>query len=175
MKYVRCDSHCKYPAYTQEETDIMINETKQYAKEYTDNISQPEVMTLKLDATHTLLNDEKYEKLNIVEADKVGSSLSVEDGQIIIGAGINNIVIEYDSNLIPETTGLKFASLFKNGDGEPLIISNNYGTSSQRTHIAHIRRLLSVEEGDYFELKVFGKTGDVFEKNRTYITIEKIN
>jgi hypothetical protein len=29
MKYVRCDSHCKFPAYDKEEVDNLIKEVKE--------------------------------------------------------------------------------------------------------------------------------------------------
>lgn len=136
---------------------------------------QPEALTLNLPANHTINSDSTYENIEFSELCKIGSNLSYEDGKIIIGAGINKIFIEYGGKIVPKTTGQKYLSLFKNGDTTiGYIITNVYGVASQRTAITQTRVMVDVVEGDYFELKVYGLSGDILDLNRLFITVEKV-
>lgn len=136
---------------------------------------QPEVLSLKLPDNHTIATDSIYEDLELSELCKTGSNLSYEDGKIIIGAGINKIFIEYGGKIVPKTSSQKYLSLFKNGDTTiGYIINNVYGVAKERTEITQTRVMIDVVEGDYFELKVYGLTGDVLDLNRLFITVEKV-
>lgn len=135
---------------------------------------QPEALTLKLPANHTISADSMYESIEFSEFSRIGSNISYEDGKIIIGKGINKIYLEYCGKIVPKTSGQKYLSLFKNGDTTiGYLINHVHGVEKQRTEITQTRVLIDVVEGDYFELKVYGLTGDMLDLNRLYITIEK--
>ena len=182
-KYVRDNAHCKHGAYTKEEVNTLVDEkveekaeeVKQYAKEYADTITQPEAITGKGTVEHKIAVENSYEKLAIAEYNKVGSNLSISDGKLVIGEGINKIFVEYNANYYSSVTGAKYVSLFKNGSTTDVAIANKIsGTTKENTMIAQTRVILDVVEGDYFELKAYGSAGDILDATKLFITVEKI-
>lgn len=188
-KYVRDLAHCKHDAYTKEEVNTLVEETKQEVKEqaenYTDNYTypksyidekaQPEAITGKATVEHKIAVENSYEKIAIAEYNKAGSNLSISDGKLIIGEGINKIFIEYNATYYSSVTGAKYVSLFKNGSTTEVAIANKIsGTAKEITMVAQTRIMFDVVEGDYFELKAYGSVGDILDATKLFITVEKI-
>lgn len=110
------------------------------------------------------------------EIAKVGDKFTISDGKIIVGSGISYVKVSANAMMTSATSGAK--NMIINKSGTQVAISMESRTLTTSTNIAKAigTTLVPVQEGDYFELYLYGAVGDLLlsPSIRTYITIEAI-
>ena len=107
----------------------------------------------------------------------VGSKLTLSNGKIVIGAGVNHVLIsgQCQMNIQTGNGDAKNFNITKNGTA---VISNL--NTIIRSYVLNITRgigsfLLSVSQGDTISYQVYTGTGDVVTASGNYLTVEAID
>lgn len=107
---------------------------------------------------------------------KVGSKFTISDGKIIVGSGISYVKVSANAMMTSSTTGAKNLIIQKSGTQVALSMESRTLTTSTNIAKAIGTVLVPVQEGDYFELYLYGAVDDMLLSPtiRTYITIEAV-
>lgn len=107
----------------------------------------------------------------------VGSKLTLSNGKIVIGAGVNHVFIsgQGSMNLVTGNGDAKNFIIQKNG----VDIIANLNTIIRQYNLNMTRGLggflMTVQEGDVISYKVHAGVGDLIPYTRNYITVEVID
>lgn len=107
----------------------------------------------------------------------VGSKLTISNGKIVIGAGVNHVLISGQGKMYVATG---------NGDAKNFIILKNETTvitnlnTLVRQYALNVTRgigafLLNVSQGDTISYQVYAGVGDVVNAAGNYLTVEAID
>jgi hypothetical protein len=107
----------------------------------------------------------------------VGNELSISNGNIIIGSGINHVLITGQGQM-NITTGNGDAKNFEIQKNGTTVISNL--NTLVRSYALNVTRgfggfLLPVSEGDEISYQIYAGVGDVVNATGNYITVEAID
>ncbi len=106
-----------------------------------------------------------------------GNKLSLSNGKIVIGAGVNHILVSAKLQIYLETSNgdAKNLALYKNDS----FLMNNLNAvprSSRINFSTTINDLLvNVQENDTISCRVYGGVGDQITASSTYVTVEVID
>lgn len=107
----------------------------------------------------------------------VGSKLTLSNGKVVIGAGVNHVFIsgQGSMNLVTGNGDAKNFIIQKNG----VEIIANLNTIIRQNNLNMTRGLggflMTVQEGDVISYKVYAGVGDAIPYTRNYITVEAID
>lgn len=140
------------------------------------------ICTARLTSNYSLTASNAYETLPLEEWLTIGDKLSVnEDGNIVIGAGVNRIKINANARMTTGT-GLKYLTI-QNSNGQQLLQTINYKPSaSGYLALSLSDAIFPVTEGETLRLRVYGASGDTIAGASqeygmlvTYMTVEVID
>ena len=110
---------------------------------------------------------------------QVGDKFSVQNGKIYIVGEISHVKISGNCMLrnisAVDNSALNFAIL-KNGTAVEEAISSTSTATVRNNPRSLGTKLVEVQQGDCFELSIYGKVGDTLNSStaRTYITLEAV-
>lgn len=133
------------------------------------------IMTTTIEQYHTIANTNQYERLILISQEKIGNKLSTSNGHIIIGKGVNYIMIGwYIQFQRISATGLKYSKLQINNQDVDKLLCAKTMTQGQRDDIVRLPSLLKVKEGDIISLLIYATQNDQITPDRTGITVEVV-
>lgn len=113
--------------------------------------------------------------------EQIGDKFTISNNRVYVGAGVSKVLVSalaYFNLAANRGAALNF-SIRKNGTWVAGLNNGGYNyTSSTNANLAISPRLVSVQEGDYFEYYAYLYNGDVARSDNstnTYLTIEAID
>lgn len=98
---------------------------------------------------------EQYAQLPLSLYNSTGTKLSLNNNRIFIGAGVKKVKVSGKIQIDHPAGGMySYAKVFKNT--QEMSLSNCGSTQAFTTNMPIIDAVMSVEEGDYLELQVYG-------------------
>lgn len=120
-------------------------------------------------------------KIPITRAiEQVGNKFTITNNRIYVGAGVSKVLVSALAyfNLVANRGGALNFSIRKNGSWVAGLTNGGYNYASvTNANLAISPRLVSVQEGDYFEYYAYLYNGDVARSDsstNTYLTVEVI-
>lgn len=127
--------------------------------------------------TMTDSNWTKY--TNFTQKVKIGTKLSLSNGGILIGKGVNHVRVSGQFMLNSmASAGLKYGAIFTNEETARITFTGQYISVNQETIVAMPTVLVPVAEGDILYLKLKGVSGDRFGANgngQIQLTVEMVD
>lgn len=112
--------------------------------------------------------------------EQIGNKFTISNNRIYVGAGVNKVLVSAMAyfNLAANRGGALNLFIRKNGANVAGLTNGGYAsTSSRNANLVISPRLVSVQEGDYFEYYAYLYNGDVARSDsstNTYLTIETV-
>ena len=168
-------------AYTKTETDNLVagtvtdsystSTTKAYSANYINNLVQPDIIFC--DMTQNMnFNETDYTDINVwSQITNIGNNLSVSNGKITIGTGINHVKITAKLWLAGTTGTTTYAHIRKNNTD----IDGGWSSASKPandTITVYTQAIVSVASGDILTISIYG---NVTVNSNSNIIIEKID
>lgn len=143
-------------------------------------MQEKDIITTNIKNNMTITSTD-YTKIPFKEIYKIGSKLSItEDGEILIGAGINYIKVTANVLYVSLKSGIKNIKVFKNNLQKSTVYKNFGGTSAAAITdtLAIPCNIIQVAEGDLISLRVKGDINDLVggqgDEAATFLTIEAV-
>lgn len=121
-------------------------------------------------------------KIPITRAiEQIGDKFTISNNRVYVGAGVSKVLVSALAyfNLAANRGGVLNLYIRKNGTNVAGLTNGGYNyTSSTNASLAISPRLVSVQEGDYFEYYAYLYNGDVARSDSassTYLTVEVID
>lgn len=142
-------------------------------KEVTSSVSaQKNILSTTLTGNLTPTKSTYYEINTFKQAYKIGDKLSIENGKIKIGEGVNHIKITGNLGLYSPGAGLVYIWTKKNGENIGAWQVQTIPTSYWQFNI---EQLFDVEEGDVVSISLYNEIGVTIENNKTLLNFEAID
>ncbi len=112
--------------------------------------------------------------------EQIGDKFTISNNRIYVGAGVSKVLVSALAyfNLAANRGGALNLFIKKNGTNVAGLTNGGYNyTSSTNANLAISPRLVSVQEGDYFEYYAYLYNGDVARSDsstNTFLTVEAI-
>lgn len=135
------------------------------------------IITAGLSANHSVTTLGNQDLLLTAEISKVGNKLSLSNGGIIIGSGINHVLISGHFYInVGTNTGAKNFYV-KLNDTEILLDMNTVSASNSNVSRALAPKLISVSENDVIKCGIYANIGDTVNSAnpRNYITVQVVD
>ncbi|MGN1270633.1 MAG: hypothetical protein ACI4UX_01380 [Clostridia bacterium] len=125
---------------------------------------QKNILIAKISSNYEIQNSNNVESIkNFIEYNKTGTKLSVVDGVIKIGAGINKVKVNYHatSQATVDSTRCFTYLNHKKSSGNVLISQESHYYSDKGNQVSvDFSTLEDVEEGDEFYINCYGRAGN---------------
>lgn len=158
---------CTTKIETAEEFDVIHWTVVNVSEELTKS-----VMTASFTGNYSIQKDNTYEQLVLDASIKKGKKLSLDDGGIKIGKGINKVLVSGKVVFNTLIAGTKWFSIYKNSSN----IAAFPAVLSGRNALVIPDVMIEVQENDIITAKVQGTATDVIRGNITYsyMTVKEV-